>query len=151
MTGSGRIEVPSSGTCAFCAYLRGERPYTTLARSDTVAVLVTREPRGVSHLLVLPVRHVPTILDLTDEESCAVMLGVRSAARTIDLADGRPGIAVWQNNGVPAAQSIPHVHFHVAGTLPDGGTERGDVPELSVTETNAIAERLAKLAPLHLK
>jgi hypothetical protein len=40
---------------------------------------------------------------------------------------------------VPAAQTVGHVHFHVAGTLSDGGTEWGDVPELSLAETEAIA------------
>jgi histidine triad (HIT) family protein len=34
------------------------------------------------------------------------------------------------------------VHFHVAGTLPGGGTEWGEVPRLSVPETDAIADQL---------
>jgi histidine triad (HIT) family protein len=70
------------------------------------------------------------------------MQNVVRAARAIDAADGRPGIAVWQNNGIAADQTIPHVHFHVAGTFPDGGTERGHVKELSVEETDRIADRL---------
>jgi histidine triad (HIT) family protein len=37
-----------------------------------------------------------------------------SAAMLIDRAHSKPGIAVWQNNGVPAEQAINHVHFHVA-------------------------------------
>jgi histidine triad (HIT) family protein len=55
-----------------------------------------------------------------------------------------PGIAVWQNNGVEADQAISHVHFHVASTLPSGGTERGTVPELTVGQTEVIVERLRK-------
>ena len=136
------IQLPDDGRCAFCDYLSGARPYTVLSRTDQIATLVTREQRGVSHLLVIPIRHVVTILDLADEESGALMIGVREAARMIDRAEKRPGIAVWQNNGVSAGQAIGHVHFHVAGTLPDGNTERGKVPELSVADTNAIAERL---------
>jgi histidine triad (HIT) family protein len=72
---------------------------------------------------------------------------VKAAARAINDAYGRPGIAVWQNNGVPARQTIAHVHFHVAGTLPDGGTEWGEVREEPIEQTNAIA---AIVAP-HLK
>ncbi|MEV0800078.1 HIT family protein [Kribbella sp. NPDC050281] len=138
------IQLPDDVSCAFCAYLNGTRPYTMLSRGDVTATLVTREQRGVAHLLVIPVRHVETILDLDDEESGALMVAVREAARIIDRAEGRPGIAVWQNNGVPAGQSISHVHFHVAGTLPGGRTEWGDVPELSVEETDALAEKLRK-------
>jgi histidine triad (HIT) family protein len=70
------------------------------------------------------------------------MLAVRDAARLIDKAYKRPGIAVWQNNGVDADQTISHLHFHVAGTLDEGGTEWGEVEELSVEQTEAIAERL---------
>jgi len=67
---------------------------------------------------------------------------VRNAAILIEEAYAKPGIAVWQNNGVPAGQAISHVHFHVAGTLPGGGTDFGEVRELSVTETDEIAQRL---------
>lgn len=50
------IVVPASGSCPFCAFLRREKPYTILRRSGLVAILVTREQRGTSHLLVVPVR-----------------------------------------------------------------------------------------------
>jgi histidine triad (HIT) family protein len=142
VTSNGNIEVPDDENCAFCAYLQGDRPYTILFRSELVATLVTREQRGVSHLLVIPTRHCQTILDLTDEESTAVMNEIRRSARIIDLADQRPGIAIWQNNGIPANQTIGHLHFHVAGTLEDGGTDWGNVPELSVADTESIAEKL---------
>jgi histidine triad (HIT) family protein len=104
--------------------------------------LVTREQRGNPHLLVLPLRHVPTILELTDAEASAVAIAVRDAAALIDRAYLRPGIAVFQNNGMPAGQTIRHVHFHVAGTLENGGTEFGPVRELSVAETDEIAKKL---------
>lgn len=137
------IVVPDAYPCAFCDYLAGRRPYTVLRRDSITATLVTREQRGVSHLLILPVRHCATILDLEADESAAVAASVIDAARAIDLAEQRPGIAVWQNNGIPAGQAIPHVHFHVAGTLPEGGTIFGPVPELSIDETNAIGKRVA--------
>ena len=142
MTTSRYLDLPEEEDCSFCAYLRGSRPYTILSRDETVATLVTREPRGVSHLLVIPVRHAPTILDLIDAELIAVIRAVKEAAVLIDRVEKRPGIAIWQNNGRPAAQAIGHVHFHIAGTLPDGGTEFGEVDELSVEETDAIAARL---------
>ena len=139
---SSSIEVPETEGCAFCDYLAGRRPYTILERSSLAAALVTREQRGYSHLLVAPLRHRATLLDLDDEEANAVMHLVRRAARAIDLSDHRPGIAIWQNNGVPAHQTIPHLHFHVAGTLPGGGTTWDEVPERSVAETDHIADRL---------
>lgn len=148
MRGSGSIVLPSNERCAFCDYLDGRRPYTILSRTAATATLVTREQRGDPHLLVLPLRHVATILELEDAEASEVAIAVRDAAKTIDRAYAKPGIAVWQNNGVPAGQAIRHFHVHVAGTLEGGGTDWGEVPELSVADTDLIAERLRRATPL---
>lgn len=143
MRRSSCIEVPQPDQgCAFCAYLSGTRDYTIVARSALVAVMVTREPRGEPHALAVPVRHCETILGLTDAEAAEVMIAVREVARAIDLEFCRPGIAVWQNNGASAHQSIGHVHVHVAGTLEQGGTDWGQVPEIPIAQTERVAERL---------
>ena len=133
------IEVPDADRCAFCDYLAGRRPFTVVRRDTETATLVTREQRGRGHVLVVPVQHRQTILDVTPSEASALIGQVIAAARAIDEVFGRPGIAVWQNNGLAANQTIPHVHFHVAGTLPGGDTERGEVEELSLEATDAIA------------
>jgi histidine triad (HIT) family protein len=120
----------------------GDRPFSIVARDELSAILVTREQRGVPHLLVVPVAHRETVIDLSDQEATAVILGVRDASWAIDKEYARPGIAIWQNNGIPANQAISHVHFHVAGTLENGGTSWGEVRELSIAETDIIAERI---------
>ncbi len=136
------IEVPDAYPCAFCDYLSGARPFTILHRREHAAVLVTREQRGPSHLLVVTTRHAPTVLDINDAESDEVMRLVRTCANAIDVVEQRPGISVWQNNGVEAHQAIPHFHIHVAGTAPGGGTEWDEVHELTIEETDVIAEKL---------
>ena len=141
------IEVPENKKCAFCAYLSGQRPYTILSRTNLTATFVTREQRGISHLLIVPIRHAPTILELTDEEICAIAIELKKAAKLINSAYLRPGIAVWQNNGAPAGQAIGHFHFHIAGTLDGGGTDFGNVEEISVDETDAIAKKLLAHLP----
>lgn len=136
------LNVPDAYPCAFCDYLSGTRPYTILYREELAAILVTREQRGLSHLLVITARHAPTVLDINDAECEAVMRLVREAARAIDEVEQQPGISVWQNNGVEAHQAIPHFHVHVAGTVPGGGTEWDEVHELSIEETEKIAADL---------
>jgi histidine triad (HIT) family protein len=127
------------GECSFCAYLSGERPYTILATGVLTAVLVTYEQRGIGHVLVIPRAHRPTLLELERDEASAVMAATVVAARAISDAFDPSGIAVWQNNGIPAHQSVPHLHVHVAGTLPDGARRRGRVPRLTVAQTDDIA------------
>lgn len=141
------VDVPNPRACAFCSYLEGGRPYVFLWREPNVVVAVTREQRGISHLLILPVVHTPTLLELDTRTAESLMLALRDAAITIDRADQRPGIAVWQNNGIAARQTIGHLHFHVAGTLPDGGTEFGTVEEISLGAAAHIAKRLRGHVP----
>ncbi|WP_072815868.1 HIT family protein [Rhodococcus zopfii] len=136
------LDIPEQEPCAFCDYLSGARPFTILCRNDLIAVLVTREQRGIGHLLVLPVRHYPTLLESEPHERHAMMDTLAWAAAAIDAAFERPGIAVWQNNGTAAHQAIPHLHFHIAGTLPGGGTDFDDVPELAVEQTDQIAAQI---------
>ncbi len=145
MSTESSIRLPENNGCAFCAYLKGERPYTILSRTADTATFVTREQRGHPHLLVLPLRHVSTLLELTDKEVAAIAIEVRNVAVLIDRAYSKHGIAVWQNNGIPAGQTINHVHFHVAGTLEGGGTEFGKVKEIPVAETNEIAKKLLEV------
>lgn len=136
------LAVPVLDPCSFCSYLAGERPYTILRRSSLVATLVTYEQRGVGHVLVIPVEHRVTILDLSPDERGAIMDEVALCARAIVDAFDVEGVAVWQNNGIPAHQSVPHVHVHVAGTLRGGGTTWGPVDRLEVARTDEIADRL---------
>lgn len=136
------IITPEPKPCAFCAYLRKERPFTFVFRDSHIAILVTREQRGEPHLLVIPLRHVETVLEISDQEATQLAIGVRDAARAIEQEYKPSGISIWQNNGTPASQSIGHVHFHVAGTLEEGGTDWGAVPELPLEKTEEIAVRL---------
>lgn len=136
------LDIPNVKPCPFCEYLRGARPFTILTRNESTATLVTREQRGVGHILVVPIEHKPTLLDLEPSQASAIMTAVIVATRAITEAYKPEGIAVWQNNGISAHQTIPHVHFHVAGTLPEGGTDWDDVDEVSVAETDTIARRL---------
>jgi histidine triad (HIT) family protein len=137
-----RLRLPEVDDCAFCAYLRGDRPYTILHRTMLTAILVTREQRGLGHVLVVPTVHRPTLIDLEPAEAAEVMQMLIAAAKAIDQAMQPEGISVWQNNGLPSDQAIPHAHFHVAGTHPGRGTERDSVPELPIATTEAIAAQL---------
>ncbi len=136
------IIIPDNKSCAFCDYIKGNRPFTFVYKNSETALMVTREQRGEPHLLVIPIRHAETILEVTDHEAALMGVVVKDAARAIALEYQSEGVAVWQNNGVSASQAIEHVHFHVAGTLLGGGTNWGEVPELEIEETEAIAVRL---------
>jgi histidine triad (HIT) family protein len=104
------LQLPADDPCSFCEYLAGRRPYTVLFRDELTATLVTREQRGRGHVLVIPVAHRETILDLEAVEEAALITAVTTAARIVTACFDANGLAVWQNNGAPAHQSVPHVH-----------------------------------------
>lgn len=141
------LVLPPSDPCSFCEYLSGARPYTILDRDEQVALLVTYEQRGLGHILVVPVAHRVTILDVVAAEHAALLDGMARTTAAIVGAFDPDGVAVWQNNGIAAHQSVPHVHFHVAGTLPGGGTLWGEVDRLEVARTDEIADRLRPHLP----
>lgn len=118
-----------------------------MERDDITATLVTFEQRGQGHALVIPTRHVNTVIDLAPHEQWAVMDGVARATKAIIGAFDPSGVAVWQNNGLPAHQTVPHVHVHVAGTLVSGGTHWGAVKRLATSVTDQIAARLQPHLP----
>src|SRR5437016_7472661 len=64
--------LPSEERCSFCAYLADERPYTILERGSLTALLVTFEPRGIGHVVAIPIEHRVTILDLRPAEAGAL-------------------------------------------------------------------------------
>ena len=137
------LDIPDAPSCVFCEVLDGQRPYTVLYRGSRVATLVTREQRGIGHVLVMPLAHRPSILDLDDAELDPLLRAVRDAARAISAAHDPAGIAIWQNNGRPAHQTVGHLHIHVAGTNA-GGANWGQVPRLDVTDTDRVADTLAR-------
>jgi len=136
------FDVPYQDRCPFCAFLARERPFAILEENTLTSILVTFEQVGPGHVLVIPTQHRETILDLTDEEAHAVMETTRRAVRAIVAAYDPPGVNVWQNNGVPARQTVPHVHVHVAGAPPGGTSWDREVPRLSLAETERIAAEL---------
>src|SRR5688500_13119022 len=102
------LVLPPSEPCSFCDYLLGVRPYTILEQGELSAIFVTYEQRGQGHVLVLPRQHRVTILDLTAAERTALMDGVVRATQAVIRAFDPEGVAVWQNNGIPAHQTVPH-------------------------------------------
>ena len=102
--------------CVFCAALEGDEDGERILRRDEHAfVTLAKYPYNPGHLLVLPVRHVGELEELTAEENAgiAVAAPARRAARS-----ARPpsphGFNVGLNLGRVAGAGIPeHLHWHV--------------------------------------
>lgn len=99
--------------CIFCRIVAGGAE-ASVAYEDgaTVAFMDMRQvSRG--HLLVVPRKHVATILDLDDETGAVLFAAVARVARGVQAAFAPDGINIWQSNGAAAGQEVDHLHVHV--------------------------------------
>jgi histidine triad (HIT) family protein len=104
--------------CLFCRMATGEVPATRLHEDDLVFAIRDINPQAPTHVLVLPIRHIASAADLTEDD--APLLG-RLFAVTAELArreglDG--GWRLVSNVGSDGGQSVDHLHVHLLGGRP---------------------------------
>ena len=112
------IELPQQDPCEICETVAGRGIVPVVAESELTLTVVIPVQFEVGQCCVVTRRHAGTLLDLTDEESAAVLKAARDVARAL-LATFEPlGILTFQNNGVYSGQEVPHYHLHVVPRQP---------------------------------
>jgi histidine triad (HIT) family protein len=98
--------------CLFCGIVAGDvRAHVVWESPDVVAFLDIR-PVFSGHTLIVPRRHVVTLVDLPDELMVPLFSAVRLLAAAVESDGfGADGSFVASNNRV--SQSVPHLHMHV--------------------------------------
>jgi diadenosine tetraphosphate (Ap4A) HIT family hydrolase len=67
----------------------------------------------IGQCMVVPLRHAPTLLDLSAAEAAAIMAAAKQLTRILVDAFAPDGVLLYQNNGVGSGQEVPHFHLHV--------------------------------------
>jgi histidine triad (HIT) family protein len=94
-----------------CQIVRGELPAAVVARDEQLIAFLDHRPVFKGHVLVSPVAHVDTLLDLPAELMTPLLTLTQRVAAAVVGALGAQGTFVAVNNVV--SQSIPHLHVHV--------------------------------------
>ena len=77
-------------------------------------VLLNRYPYCNGHLLVAPIRHIPCITELSQQESAAVMEMIKKATALLNKHLAPDGFNIGCNIGMIAGAGIAdHLHFHI--------------------------------------
>ena len=107
------FELPVMTPCVFCEMMAGRVDKGLVEETALTLTIVNIRQYEVGQVIVIPRRHAPTILDLTDDESSALMDAVRRVSAALVEAYSPDGITLYQNNGVASLQEVPHFHMHV--------------------------------------
>ena len=94
-----------------CQIVRGEIEAAVLHRDERVVAFLDHRPVFKGHVLVSPVPHVDTLLELPAELMVPLLSTAQRVARALGAALGAQGTFVAVNNVV--SQSVPHLHVHV--------------------------------------
>jgi histidine triad (HIT) family protein len=107
------IALPQRTPCPFCEYISGSRPWAPIFRNAQIASFVNTRQYTKAAMLIIPLRHAPTIFELTREELCAIAQHAQELNCALQQAYQPSGYNIFQNNGLAAGQSIPHYHLHI--------------------------------------
>jgi len=104
--------------CIFCHIANREIPARIVFADDQVVAFHDVAPKAPTHVLVIPRRHVETLLDTGAGDG--ELLGRLSTtaialARELGLGDG---FRLVVNCGERAGQSVFHLHLHLLGGRP---------------------------------
>ena len=84
-----------------------------MAECSQTATFLNGRQFEVGQCVVVPKRHVPTLLELGDGECQAVMTAARRISEVMMETFRPDGILLYQNNGEASGQEVPHFHLHV--------------------------------------
>jgi histidine triad (HIT) family protein len=94
-----------------CKIVRGEIDAAVVARDEQLVAFLDHRPVFKGHVLISPVRHVDTLLDLPPDLMQPLLTLAQRVAAAIGDTLGAQGTFVAMNNIV--SQSVPHMHLHV--------------------------------------
>ena len=106
----------SDENCVFCRIIASDEPgkITYIVRRDAhCAVVLNAYPYTSGHLLVMPLRHVGELEDLTPDEAQGLWRDLADAVRALKAAYSPDGLNIGANLGRSAGAGVPgHFHLH---------------------------------------
>ena len=104
-----------SADCVFCAALSSEDADPLIVfRGSTCFVILNLFPYNNGHVMIVPNRHIASLVDATSEELCELMELTRRTEIALREAFSPQGMNMGLNLGKAAGAGIlEHLHLHV--------------------------------------
>jgi ATP adenylyltransferase len=134
--------------CVFCDAQTGEQSTLIVHRGRVCFVILNKYPYNNGHLMIVPNRHIRSLVDASDEELFELTKLTQLAERALTSAYDPHGLNMGINIGKPAGAGVlDHVHLHIVPRW------NGDTNYMTVVgETRVLPEELevtaARLRPI---
>lgn len=101
--------------------IAGEIPADIVYRDDRVIAFRDIRPRAPTHILIVPLKPIPTANEIADEDE-PVVGHLFAVARDLAKKEGiaAKGYRLIINCGDHAGMEVPHLHLHLVGGRPLG-------------------------------
>jgi len=102
--------------CIFCKIVRQEIPAKFIYEDEHVVVFPDIKPAAPVHVLVVPKRHIPSLMDCGGEDAALlghVMTVTPKIAALLGL--GEDGFRTVLNTKDNGGQTVYHIHWHILG------------------------------------
>ena len=102
--------------CIFCKIVQGEIPTEFLYQDEEAVAFRDINPAAPIHLLVVSRKHIPSLMDLTEDDLSLIghMTGIANRLAVEQGITGS-GYRLVINCGTGAGQTVPHLHMHLLG------------------------------------
>ncbi len=100
--------------CIFCKIIVGEIPSKQEYHDEHCVVFHDIHPKAPVHVLVVPRKHIPTVMDLKEGDE-KIMGHLVRVAKEMGEKLGLEGYRLQFNVGEKGGQEVMHVHLHLLG------------------------------------
>ncbi len=108
-----------SADCIFCKIIDRELDAEIVYEDDHAVAFKDINPAAPVHILIVPRKHIPTLLDLEKEDE-SLIGHLHTVANKVagNLNLEKKGFRVVINCGADAGQIVFHLHLHLLGGRP---------------------------------
>ncbi len=101
-------------SCIFCKIVSGDIPADIIYKDDKVMAFCDIEPQAPHHVLLIPMEHISSLMELNEEHSELMGYMMTRIPVIVEKAGmDKEGTRVVINCGEIAGQSVSHIHFHL--------------------------------------
>ena len=98
--------------CLFCKVLRGEFGTKFVYDDEFCKVFYDIHPKAHTHLLIVPLQHIPSVLD-SDKKDSELLGHLILVSKKVSEDLGLSGYTLKINVGKDGGQEIFHIHIHL--------------------------------------